>query len=60
MCIRDSDYPAIYTRSIIDGNDGFYRSDDAGKTWIRINDDAHLFGTCHADITGDPVSYTHL
>lgn len=52
-----SDYPAIYTRSIIDGNDGFYRSDDAGKTWIRINDDAHLFGTCHADITGDPRVY---
>ena len=49
-------YMSVYTHSKIDGIDGIYRSDDAGKTWIRINDDQHQYGTKQT-ITGDPRVY---
>jgi xyloglucan-specific exo-beta-1,4-glucanase len=49
-------YPAIYIIGKISNIYGFYRSDDIGQTWTRINDDQHQFGgvTC---ITGDPRIY---
>ena len=52
----DQTLPAIYLIGNISGIYGFYRSDDAGKSWTRINDDHHQFGgvTC---ITGDPRIY---
>ncbi len=31
---------------------GFFRSDDAGGTWVRINDNRHQFGFAGV-ITGD-------
>jgi hypothetical protein len=50
-------YPALYTSASIGGVHGLFRSDDAGTTWIRINDDQHQFATTSADITGDPRIY---
>jgi hypothetical protein len=47
-------YPAIYTSSKINGVRGIFRSDDAGRHWQRINDDAHQWAWTGADITGDP------
>jgi xyloglucan-specific exo-beta-1,4-glucanase len=35
---------AVYLIGTIDGTDGVYRSDDAGVTWVRIDDDAHRYG----------------
>ena len=35
---------AVYLIGTIDGQDGVYRSDDEGVTWIRIDDDAHRYG----------------
>ena len=35
---------------------GFFRSDDAGATWVRVNDDQHQWGFCTV-ITGDPRVY---
>ena len=32
---------------------GFFRSDDAGAKWVRINDDQHQWGFCTI-IEGDP------
>nr|WP_245946793.1 X2-like carbohydrate binding domain-containing protein [Paenibacillus cellulosilyticus] len=50
-------YPAIYTSAKIDGVRGFFRSDDAGASWVRINDDAHQYGVTNSVITGDPRIY---
>jgi hypothetical protein len=35
---------AVYVVGVINGVWGVHRSDDAGATWIRFNDDAHQFG----------------
>jgi photosystem II stability/assembly factor-like uncharacterized protein len=50
-------YPALYTSGEIAGVRGIYRSDDAGQTWSRINDDQHQWGWTGATITGDPRVY---
>lgn len=50
-------YPALYTNAKINGKFGIYRSDNAGKKWIRINDDAHQFGAANRTITGDSRVY---
>ena len=49
-------YPAIYLWGKVKGTEGLWRSDDAGRTWTRINDDAHQFGVMRA-IAGDPREY---
>lgn len=36
------------------GKLGLYRSDDAGRNWERIDDDAHRFGGIIRHVTGDP------
>ncbi|MFH0245147.1 cellulose binding domain-containing protein [Streptomyces sp. HK10] len=53
----DAPYPALYSSAKIGGVRGIYRSDDAGASWVRINDDAHQWGWTGADITGDPRVY---
>jgi xyloglucan-specific exo-beta-1,4-glucanase len=50
-------YPAIFTIARIDNVRGVYRSDDAGVTWVRINDDQHQYGNIGQAITGDPRIY---
>lgn len=49
-------YPALYLVGKVGEVAGFFRSDDAGATWVRINDDKHQFGFC-ALIVGDPRVY---
>ena len=49
-------FPAIYTVATINGVHGVFRSDDAAKTWVRINDDDHQWGLI-LQITGDPRLY---
>jgi photosystem II stability/assembly factor-like uncharacterized protein len=51
------DYPALYTSAKIGGVRGIFRSDDAGTTWTRVNDDLHQYGRTNAAITGDPRVY---
>jgi len=50
-------YPALYSIATVGGVYGIFRSDDAGSTWIRINDNAHQWGNIGAAITGDPRTY---
>jgi photosystem II stability/assembly factor-like uncharacterized protein len=49
-------YPAMYLAGEWKGKDAIYRSDDAGRSWVRINDDAHQYGWI-GPITGDPRVY---
>lgn len=46
-------YPAIYLSGKLGGVAGFFRSDDGGATFARINDDAHQYGGSNL-IIGDP------
>lgn len=52
----DSDYPALYMVGVVNGVRGFFRSDDAAASWVRINDDEHQYGLV-LHITGDPKKY---
>lgn len=50
-------YPALYSSAEVSGAWGIYRSDDAGFTWTRINDDRHQYAQTNTTITGDPRIY---
>jgi hypothetical protein len=52
-----ADYPTVYTSSRIDGVRGIFRSDDAGGTWVRINDDERQWAWTGSVVTGDPEVY---
>jgi hypothetical protein len=49
-------YPAVFVWGTVNGVLGFFRSDDEGGTFSRINDDAHQFGWAHS-VVGDPRVY---
>jgi photosystem II stability/assembly factor-like uncharacterized protein len=48
----DESYPAIFVVGKIGGTFGIFRSDDQASKWIRINDDAHGYGSA-SHVTGD-------
>lgn len=52
-------YPAIFIWGRIGTTTGFFRSDDTGASWVRINDNQHNFGYQN-DIAGDPRVYGRL
>ncbi|MDK1472416.1 1,4-beta-glucanase [Streptomyces sp. 549] len=47
-------YPALFQTGTVGDTTGVYRSDDTGRSWIRVNDDAHQWGWTGAAIAGDP------
>jgi hypothetical protein len=49
-------YPALYLSGTVSELTGFFRSDDVGERWVRINDDAHQYGGATV-ISGDPRIY---
>ena len=49
-------YPALYLAGIIQGQSGVFRSDNAARSWVRINDNRHQWGLI-LQITGDPRLY---
>jgi len=49
-------HPAIYIFGEVGGAWGFYRSEDVGAHWTRLNDIAHQFGNI-TQVTGDPRIY---
>ncbi|MBN1887812.1 MAG: PKD domain-containing protein [Thermoflexales bacterium] len=57
MAAPGQSYMAIYIAGKKDGAHGLYRSDDAGATWVRINDGQHQWGWIGQTITGDPRIY---
>ncbi|MEU3525603.1 1,4-beta-glucanase [Streptomyces sp. NPDC038707] len=51
-------YPALYQVGALTGSGvAVLRSDDEGRTWVRVNDDAHQWGWTGQAITGDPRRY---
>jgi len=50
-------YMALYITAKIDNVRGIYRSNDAGASWVRINDDQHQYAVPNTTITGDPRVY---
>jgi photosystem II stability/assembly factor-like uncharacterized protein len=56
MAPPGSEHPALYLVGEVAGVRGVYRSDDAGGSWVRINDDRHQWGIV-LQITGDPKRY---
>lgn len=52
--------PAVYTGSRTRGVRGIFRSDGAGRTWTRINDDRHQYGWTGNTMTGDPRVHGHV
>ncbi|CAL9293398.1 1,4-beta-glucanase [Streptomyces sp. SudanB182_2057] len=51
-------YPAVYHVGALPGSGvAVLRSDDGGRTWVRVNDDAHQWGWTGQTVTGDPRRY---
>ncbi len=48
-----ADYLSIYMCGQTDGLYAVYRSDDMAKSWVRVNDDQHQYGSINYSITGD-------
>jgi hypothetical protein len=48
--------PAVYLFGQVAGTLGFFRSDDLGRSWSRLDDDRHQFGTA-GYIAGDENVY---
>jgi len=46
-------YPSLFLVGTIEGVRGIFRSDDAARSWVRINDDRHQWGLVLL-VTGDP------
>jgi photosystem II stability/assembly factor-like uncharacterized protein len=42
--VPESKFPTIFIWGTVNGIVGIHRSTDEGKTWIRVNDDAHEYG----------------
>jgi photosystem II stability/assembly factor-like uncharacterized protein len=56
MAAPGKEYPAIYVAGKVGTTSGFFRSDDMGASWTRINDDQHQYGWVNC-ISGDPRIY---
>ena len=53
------DYPAVFIGGTVGQTRGFFRSDDAGGTWVRVNNDAHQYGNVTV-INGDTRVFGRL
>jgi photosystem II stability/assembly factor-like uncharacterized protein len=48
------DYPALFAIAWSNQLRAIFRSDDVGKSWVRINDDAHEYGRKFRALAADP------
>lgn len=51
--LRAGGYPAVFVVGRVAGQTGIFRSDDHAMTWVRLNDNAHQYGSPSL-VTGDP------
>lgn len=54
---KGASHMAVYLNGVVGGTRGIFRSDDAGASWLRINDDAHQWGWTGACLAADPDQY---
>lgn len=47
-------YPSLVAIGARDGMRGVFRSDDRGRSWLRVNDSQHEYGRRFRAIAGDP------
>ena len=47
-------WPTLFAVGTRDSVRGVFRSDDRGRSWMRINDDRHEYGRRFRAIAGDP------
>ncbi len=47
-------YPALFAVGTKDNLTAIWRSDDAGRSWLRVNDEQHEYGRTYRCIAGDP------
>lgn len=52
-----SSIPSVYVYGRINNQDGIFRSDDLGATWIRISHDAYQIGNDPKSLAGDRSQY---
>ncbi len=58
MAAPGQTYPALYLLGAINQLRARFRSDDAGRTWVRIDDDRHQYASADVPvIIGDPRIY---
>ena len=50
-------FPTAFVYGTANNEEGIFRSDDMGKTWVRINDNSHKIGNRPVDMTGDRQTY---
>jgi xyloglucan-specific exo-beta-1,4-glucanase len=48
---------AVYTSGKVGGVRGIFRSDDSGRSWLRVNDDRHQYASTGEAIAADPRVY---
>lgn len=48
------DYPALFAIAWSNQLRAVFRSDDVGKSWLRVNDDAHEYGRKFRALAADP------
>lgn len=53
----DATYPTLYMYGAVGATRGLMRSTDKGASWVRVNDDAHQYGSSGAWVTGDMSTY---
>lgn len=60
LCRPDGDYlqeaKALYVSAVIDGVYGFYRTEDEGRTYVRLNTEKQMYGEINS-IEGDSQVY---
>ncbi|MBC7668072.1 MAG: hypothetical protein H7236_06340 [Gemmatimonadaceae bacterium] len=49
-------HPAVFIWGKVEGAEGVFRSDDVGKTWLKLNDERWGFAEVRA-LTGDPARF---
>ncbi len=52
-------YPSIYLWGKVANEIGFFRSDDEGMNWLKLNDDMHQYGSARC-IAGDMQTYNRF